>query len=514
MKLTTILPLAILALVITATMARAEHTPQVLLNPSEWTAQTDKDVSLSVKNVNGDSIVKVELTVPETADQKPIYKILEIGNPAGWTYSTRTRQGSDQPYKIIWTTSGSGLKLNDVLDFGFTAESPASGEYQWSWTTTDSNGVTFPGSSTTRVSMAPLSYFRIDGVPSKLVAGNSYRLTVRIYGSDDSLKTDYAGTVSFTASDAKALLPKAYTFTASDRGVKDFTVTYKTAGSQTLTLTDWSSKITQKSAVTTVEAATPTSITVTPENAQAAPKGSVVFKTSAKDRFDNVMDVTSETKWSIDKEAGGIWSANTYTADAEGMWTVVGTYSSLADGTTLKVASGAVTTPTPEVPQVVPEENETEEETPVITPTPTTIAEMNIESKDSLAVAAGSNETFIVTVNNVGKQNLTDVTLSTVNVPAEWVTVYPAKVEISAGASKDFLVVLSVPENTTVSESMDVVVNSNEGVKATKTIGLSSTEAPTGLMGISKNLLNLGIVIVAVAALVLIAWELWFRKSK
>ena len=218
--------------------------------------------------------------------------------------------------------------------------------------------------------------------------------------------------------------------------------------------------------------------------------------------------MTDATKWSIDKEAGGSWNANTYTAEKEGLWTVVGTYNTLADGSVLRVASGAVTTPV-EVPEEVTEE----EETPVVLPVQTT-EEMNIDTRDSISVVPGSNATFIVTVNNVGKTNLSDVVLSTSNVPSEWVTVYPSKTTIAAGASKDFLVVLSVPENTTVSESIDVVATSAEDVQASKTVEISSSETPTGLLGISKNLLNLGIVIVAVAALVLIAWELWFKKSK
>jgi hypothetical protein len=46
-------------------------------------------------------------------------------------------------------------------------------------------------------------------------------------------------------------------------------------------------------------------------------------------------------------------------------------------------------------------------------------------------------------------------------------------------------------------------------------LNLETTPATGGwFAGLTKNLLNLGIVIIAVAALILIGWELWFRKPK
>jgi hypothetical protein len=510
MKLISILTIAILALVLSVNIVSATHTPQVLLNPSEWKAQTTQTVYLSVKNNGPDNIVKVELDMPLNSDGASIYKIGDIAKPSGWNFE-------QWPTKIIWKATGTGMAVNDAADFGFEAQSPASGQYQWSWITTDSTGAKFSGTSTTRISMASLSYFKIDGVPAKLTAGNSFKVTVRAYSTDNTVKTDYTGAISFTASDSKALIPKDYTFTSSDRGAKDFYVTYKTAGDQTVTITDWSAKIAQKSAVTSVEAGSLISMAISPDSAQVSPKGAVKFTAMAKDKFDNEVVITNMTKWSIDKEAGGSWNSNVYTAENEGTWTVMGTYNALVDGESLVVKSGAVVTPvqptTPEVTETIPTVTNQTPETPVVV-TPTPSQGMSIETDDSLNIAPGSNETFIVTVKNDGTGVLSDVTLATMNIPSEWVSIYPSKITIDAGTSRDFLVVVSVPENTTEAVSMDVIANSNEGVKATKTVEVSVATAPTGLMGLSKNLLNLGIVIVAVAALVLIAWELWFRKSK
>ncbi len=513
MKLMKIIPITILALLLTVTLVRAAHISEVLLNPSEWAANTEKDLYLSVKNSNGNNIVKVELIVPETTDGKPIYTITETAEPSGWEAEKWTK-GDQTPYKIIWKTSGAGIGVGETVEFGFTAISPGSGEYEWSWKTIDVNGGEFPGISKTRISAAPAAYFKIFGVPEKIKAGSLLKITVKVYGEDDITKTDYTGTVSFTTTDPKAIMPADYTFNVLDKGSADFFITYKTLGDQTFTVTDWSAKITQESITTTVEPGNAVSIKITPEGSEVAPGSSIEFKAMAKDKFDNEFDVTDVTKWGTDKEAGGNWDANVYTTENEGIWTVTGVYNSLVDGTGLTVTTAAPPVIPPEEPEEVPEEvpEEEEEELPPVIPTP--LEEMNIETEDILTVAPGANETFIVTINNVGTTDLTDVSLTTMGVPIEWVTIYPFKITIEAGTSRDFLIVLSVPANETESKTIDLIATSTEGITATKSVDINVGVAPTGFVGISKNLLNLGIVIIAVAALVLIAWELWFRKPK
>jgi hypothetical protein len=48
----------------------------------------------------------------------------------------------------------------------------------------------------------------------------------------------YTGTVHFTSTDAQAVLPADYTFVSGDNGVHSFSVTLKTAGTQSITATD------------------------------------------------------------------------------------------------------------------------------------------------------------------------------------------------------------------------------------------------------------------------------------
>ncbi|NIO45095.1 MAG: hypothetical protein GTN36_06120 [Candidatus Aenigmarchaeota archaeon] len=510
MRLMKIIPITLLALVLAATLVRAAHVPEVLLNPSEWAANTERELYLSVKNSNGDNIVKVEIEVPEALDETPIYEIVDVGDPSGWTHNKFTK-------KIVWTTTGAGIGIGETVEFGFIAISPDSGEYEWIWRTTDTIGGIFAGTSTTKVSAAPVSHFKIFGVPIKTKAGTLLRVTVKAYAGDDTVKTDYTGIISFTSTDPRAILPSDYIFTSLDKGSREFLVTYKTTGDQTFTVTDWTSKITKQSTTTTVEAGPAISMTITPEGSEVSPGNSITFKAEGKDKFDNVIDVTEMTTWGIDSEAGGSWSKNVYTAEKEGIWTVTGIYNSVVDGTTLNVKSGVppVTPPEEEeeVPEEVPEEEEEEEEEGVPPVEPTgPLEEINIEAEDIITIAPGSNETFIVTVNNVGTTDLTDVSISTMGVPSEWITVYPFKITLEAGTSRDFLIVLSVPENETETKKLDLMATSSEGITTTKSIDINLGAPPTGFVGLSKNLLNLGIVIIAVAALVLIAWELWFRK--
>jgi hypothetical protein len=67
------------------------------------------------------------------------------------------------------------------------------------------------------------------------VAGS---FTVTAQDSYGNRVSGYRGTVHFKSSDAKAVLPGNYTFTAADGGMHTFSATLKTAGTQSLTATD------------------------------------------------------------------------------------------------------------------------------------------------------------------------------------------------------------------------------------------------------------------------------------
>jgi hypothetical protein len=83
---------------------------------------------------------------------------------------------------------------------------------------------------------------------SRVSKGGRSSLTVK---PNDTSTTPFTGTIHFTSSDPKAILPADYTFTASDDGSHTFDFTLFTAGSQTITFVDTSnSTITGTTAVT------------------------------------------------------------------------------------------------------------------------------------------------------------------------------------------------------------------------------------------------------------------------
>jgi hypothetical protein len=75
------------------------------------------------------------------------------------------------------------------------------------------------------------------GVPTA-TAGVAQSITLAALDASGNVLTGYTGTVHFSSSDAKAVLPADYTFTAADGGFHTFTVTLKTAGTQLFTVVD------------------------------------------------------------------------------------------------------------------------------------------------------------------------------------------------------------------------------------------------------------------------------------
>jgi hypothetical protein len=74
--------------------------------------------------------------------------------------------------------------------------------------------------------------------PANATAGNNFNVTVRALDAFNNVATGYMGTVQFTSTDAAAVLPDSYTFTASDAGTATFPVQLRTAGSRTVSVTD------------------------------------------------------------------------------------------------------------------------------------------------------------------------------------------------------------------------------------------------------------------------------------
>jgi hypothetical protein len=104
------------------------------------------------------------------------------------------------------------------------------------------------------------------------MAGNSFTVTVTALDANNNPVPSYAGTVHFTSSDSQAGLPPDATLA---NGTGNFSVTLKTAGSQTVTVTDTANGSLTGSATVTVTPANPSKLMFGQGPSNAAP-GAVI----------------------------------------------------------------------------------------------------------------------------------------------------------------------------------------------------------------------------------------------
>ena len=82
------------------------------------------------------------------------------------------------------------------------------------------------------------TYFDIQYLPKNPLAGFQHTIRVTARNADGTVDTGYVGTVTFSSTDALAVLPAAYTFVGGDAGTHLFKVKLMTVGAHTLTVTD------------------------------------------------------------------------------------------------------------------------------------------------------------------------------------------------------------------------------------------------------------------------------------
>ncbi|MBK8794828.1 MAG: hypothetical protein IPN59_17300 [Holophaga sp.] len=93
-------------------------------------------------------------------------------------------------------------------------------------TTVPLNITIIPGAAT---------HFSVSGFTNPTIAGTAHNITVTALDANNDTAVGYSGTVHFTSTDPAAMLPTDATLTT---GVGTFAVTLKTAGSQTISVTD------------------------------------------------------------------------------------------------------------------------------------------------------------------------------------------------------------------------------------------------------------------------------------
>jgi hypothetical protein len=153
---------------------------------------------------------------------------------------------------------------------------------------TDTTTSTISGSSSVTVTAAAANSLTATGFPSPSTAGNAGTISVTAFDAYGNTATGYTGTVHFTSSDGKAVLPADYTFTSADAGSHNFSVTLKTAGTQSISATDTvtPSMTTTQTGITVNPAAASVLVITGPSNATVGVAFSITV--TAYDAYGNI----------------------------------------------------------------------------------------------------------------------------------------------------------------------------------------------------------------------------------
>ncbi|MGP0063865.1 MAG: DUF4082 domain-containing protein [Isosphaeraceae bacterium] len=222
-------------------------------------------VANSLVGTSTASYDKLVLTAPATAT---------AGTPFSLTVTAETSSGAtDTGY--VGTIQFTSSDVQAGLPPKFTFPAADDGTYTFTdvtletagsqtITATDASSPVITGtSSSISVSPAAASHFVLSGLPSTATVGVVETFTVTAEDPYNNVATGYAGTVQFTSSDTSAILPANATFTTADKGVQSFSLTFETAGTQSLTVTDTTSGIKATQSGITVAPAAPTNLTAT-----------------------------------------------------------------------------------------------------------------------------------------------------------------------------------------------------------------------------------------------------------
>jgi hypothetical protein len=184
--------------------------------------------------------------------------------PADFTFTPDVYRGS-AGFGLTFVTAG--IQSLTVID----TSNPA-------FANTQSGIVVVPAAPTTWV---------FTGLPASSTAGATQSFTLSAFDPFGNLATNYFGRVHFTSSDGQAVLPADYSFTTADAGSHTFAATLKTAGNQTITVTDTANPAFTGSLSLAVTAAAAASFSVAGFPATTA--GVVqTFTVTLRDAFGNI----------------------------------------------------------------------------------------------------------------------------------------------------------------------------------------------------------------------------------
>jgi alpha-tubulin suppressor-like RCC1 family protein len=135
----------------------------------------------------------------------------------------------------------------------------------------------------------------VSGISSPTTANTPNSMIVTAYDVYNNVKTNYTGTLVTTSTDSAATLPANYTFTGSDYGSHTFggSLRFKTAGSQSVTVTDNSNSINATQSGIIVNAANATSLAIAGPSIMSNLACGGPFTVTATDTYGNAATLLS-----------------------------------------------------------------------------------------------------------------------------------------------------------------------------------------------------------------------------
>ena len=188
--------------------------------PPITTAGAPGSFTVTARNADGTTNTGYTGTVQfSSTDALAIIKDPATGNPVAL-----------QNFKYTFTAADAGVHT-------FSATLKTAGTQ--SLTAADTQTSTINGTEgSILVKPAAASTMSVSGFPSSTTAGVAHNATVTLRDPYGNIASGYTGTVHFTSSDSKAILPVNYTFTAADAGSHTFSAILKTAGTRSITAAD------------------------------------------------------------------------------------------------------------------------------------------------------------------------------------------------------------------------------------------------------------------------------------
>jgi hypothetical protein len=193
-------------------------------------------------------------------------------------------------------------------------------------TVTDTNDSSITATATGSVNAAAASAFVVSS-PTTTTAGVAQSFTVAAVDAYGNAATGYTGTVALSSSDVQAGLPAKYAFTNKDAGIHTFSITLKTAGIQSVTVTDTASAAltATQSGISVTASAAAGSFVVTGFPATTA-GAAQSFAVSVKDPYGNVTTGYTGTVAFSSSDAQAVLPASyTFTSADAGVHTFTAT---------------------------------------------------------------------------------------------------------------------------------------------------------------------------------------------